>query len=117
MASVAGFDIVRQSSEVRRHIGYVPQLVSVDGALTGVENLLLSARLHSIPTREQRSRIEEVLAVTGLTEAAGQLVQHYSGGMIRRLEMALAVLHQPKVLFMDEPTIGLDPTARRSVCL
>jgi ABC-2 type transport system ATP-binding protein len=114
-ASVAGFDVIHQSAEVRRHIGYVPQLVSADGALTGTENLLLSARLYGIPARERRSRIEEALAVMGLTEAAGHVVQRYSGGMIRRLEIAQSMLHRPVVLFMDEPTVGLDPVARRTV--
>jgi ABC-2 type transport system ATP-binding protein len=112
---VAGFDIVRQAAEVRRHIGYVPQLLSADGALTGRENMLLSARLYGIPARERRPRIVDALAVMGLTEAADHLVQRYSGGMIRRLEIAQSMLHRPTVLFLDEPTIGLDPVARRAV--
>ncbi len=114
-ASVAGFDIVDRSPDVRRHIGYVPQLVSADGSLTGNENLLLSARLYGIPVRERRSRIAEALAVMGLTDAAGHVVQRYSGGMIRRLEIAQSMLHRPAVLFLDEPTVGLDPAARRTV--
>jgi len=114
-ALVGGFDIVRQSKDVRRHIGYVPQLLSADGSLTGFENMLLSARLYGIPRGEQRPRIAEALATMGLSEAAGHLVGRYSGGMIRRLEIAQGMLHHPTVLFMDEPTVGLDPAARETV--
>ena len=114
-ASVAGYDIVRQPAEVRRRIGYVPQLLSADGGLTGVENLTLSARLYRIPRRERKTRIDTALHFMGLESAAGQLVRTYSGGMIRRLELAQAMLHRPAVLFLDEPTIGLDPIARRVV--
>ncbi len=112
-ASVAGFDIVSQASEVRRRIGYVPQMLSADGALTGYENLLLSARLYGVAA--QRTRIEEALAFMGLSECAGRPVKTYSGGMVRRLEIAQSMLHRPEVLFLDEPTIGLDPVARRAV--
>ncbi|HUO58969.1 MAG TPA: ATP-binding cassette domain-containing protein [bacterium] len=114
-ARVAGFDIARQPSQVRAHIGYVPQLLSADGALTGRENLRLSARLYGIPSNERDGRITESLDFMGLGEAAGRLVKNYSGGMIRRLELAQAMLHRPSVLFLDEPTIGLDPTARQLV--
>ena len=114
-ATVAGYDIVRQPAKVRRHIGYVPQLLSVDGSLTGRENLLLSARLYGIPHAEQKPRIEQALATVGLGAAAEHLVQRYSGGMIRRLEIAQSMLHHPAVLFMDEPTLGLDPVAREAV--
>jgi ABC-2 type transport system ATP-binding protein len=114
-ATVGGYDIVDQAAEVRRRIGYVPQLLSTDGSLTGYENLLLSARLYCVP-REKRTRyIEEALVRMGLSEAAHHLVGHYSGGMIRRLEIAQSLLHRPKVLFLDEPTVGLDPGARESV--
>ncbi len=112
---VAGFDIVTQAAEVRRHIGYVPQLLSVDGSLTGYENMLLSARLYATPHRDREARIREALAAMGLAEAADRLVQNYSGGMIRRLEIAQSMLHRPTVLFMDEPTVGLDPLARDAV--
>ena len=115
IARVAGFDVVGEAAQVRRQIGYVPQLVSADGALTGYENLLLSTRLYAVPRRERRQRIDNALSVMGLTDAADRLVQHYSGGMIRRLEIAQAMLHRPAVLFLDEPTVGLDPVARRSV--
>jgi ABC-2 type transport system ATP-binding protein len=114
-ARVAGFDIVTQAARVRRHVGYVPQLLSSDGQLTGRENLLLSARLFDIPRRERRARIDDALAFMGLGEAANTLVRNYSGGMMRRLELAQAMLHRPTVLFLDEPTIGLDPVARRAV--
>jgi ABC-2 type transport system ATP-binding protein len=114
-ASVAGFDIVREATAVRRMIGYVPQLLSADGALTGYENLLVFARLYDIPRHEQGTRIREVLAFIGLESAADRLVREYSGGMIRRLEIAQAMLHRPRVLFLDEPTVGLDPLARETV--
>lgn len=114
-ARVAGFDITRQPTEVRRHIGYVPQLLSADGALTAWENLLLSARLYNVPHKEIRTRIERALAAMELTPFAHHLVQGFSGGMIRRLEIAQSMLHHPRVLFMDEPTVGLDPVARRTV--
>jgi ABC-2 type transport system ATP-binding protein len=113
--SVAGFDISTQAAEVRRRIGYVPQLLSADGSLTGYENLLLSARLYRVPRPEREGRIAEALALMGLTDSADTLVRRYSGGMIRRLEIAQGVLHRPVVLFMDEPTVGLDPVARRAV--
>jgi ABC-2 type transport system ATP-binding protein len=114
-ALVAGFDIVREPAEVRRRIGYVPQLVSADGSLTGYENLLLSARLYCIPRAERQPRIRHALDIMGLADAGSHLVQRYSGGMIRRLEIAQSMLHRPQVLFMDEPTVGLDPVARQSV--
>lgn len=114
-AAVAGFDVATEAAEVRRHIGYVPQLLSADGDLTGRENMLLSARLYVTPRRERQQRIDEALASMGLAEAADRLVKNYSGGMIRRLEIAQAMLHRPVVLFMDEPTVGLDPLARDAV--
>jgi ABC-2 type transport system ATP-binding protein len=114
-ASVAGHDIVRQPAAVRRSIGYVPQLVSADGALTGYENLMLSARLYGIPRSERVRRVADALAFMGLADSARRLVRTYSGGMIRRLEVAQAMLHRPAVLFLDEPTVGLDPVARQTV--
>jgi ABC-2 type transport system ATP-binding protein len=114
-ALVAGFDVVKHPAEVRRRIGYVPQMLSADGGLTGVENLMLSAKLYGMPRKERNTRIEEALRFMGLEEAAGKLVKTYSGGMIRRLELAQAMLHRPTVLFLDEPTIGLDPVARHTV--
>ena len=114
-AWVAGFEVAARPREVRRRIGYVPQLVSADGGLTGRENLTLSAKLYGIPRAERRERIGAALDFMGLASAADQLVRTYSGGMIRRLELAQAMLHQPTVLFLDEPTVGLDPLARRAV--
>jgi ABC-2 type transport system ATP-binding protein len=114
-ASVAGFDIVRAPAQVRRHIGYVPQLLSADGGLTGFENLMLSAKLYGMNRAERKGRIAEALEFMGLTESGGRLVKTYSGGMIRRLELAQAMLHRPTVMFLDEPTIGLDPVARHAV--
>jgi ABC-2 type transport system ATP-binding protein len=114
-AAIAGWDIVRQSSEIRRAIGYVPQALSADGSLTGYENLLIFSKLYDIPRKYRETRIWDVLEFMGLHEAANRLVRQYSGGMIRRLEVAQAMLHQPQVLFLDEPTVGLDPLARSYV--
>ena len=114
-ARVGGFSITTQPVEVRRAIGYVPQAVSVDGSLTGYENLLIFAKLYDIPRREQQARIREQLTFVDLTADAGRLVSQYSGGMVRRLEIAQATLHRPRVLFLDEPTVGLDPIARDAV--
>src|ERR1051325_2196091 len=114
-ALISGHSICKQSRDVRRRIGYVPQLLSADGTLTGYENLLLSARLYGIPWRERAPRIERALSMVGPAASANTLVQHYSGGMIRRLEIAQGIMHEPDVLFMDEPTVGLDPTARQMV--
>ena len=114
-ASIAGCDIVRQPADVRRHIGYVPQLLSADGSLTGYENLLLSARLYGVPRQERKTRIERALVRMGLANSANHLAGHYSGGMLRRLEIAQSLLHRPEVLILDEPTVGLDPGARETV--
>ena len=114
-ATVAGFDIRRQPAQVRASIGYVPQLISVDGALTGYENLLIFAKLYGVPRALRRNRIEEALNFAGLPEAAGREVRGYSGGMVRRLELTMAMLHRPRVLLLDEPTVGLDPVARQAV--
>lgn len=112
-AKVAGYDIIHEAQAVRESIGYVPQSLSADGALTGYENLLLSAKLYALPAKKRKKRIFELLEFMGLTPFADQLVNQYSGGMIRRLEIAQALLHHPEVLFLDEPTVGLDPSARR----
>jgi ABC-2 type transport system ATP-binding protein len=114
-ARVSGFDVLREPRQVRRRIGYVPQMLSADGALTGHENLLLSARLYGIPRSDRPRRIAEALDFMGLSGSARRLVREYSGGMIRRLEIAQSMLHQPDVLFLDEPTVGLDPVARHAV--
>jgi ABC-2 type transport system ATP-binding protein len=114
-ATVAGFPIDGDTAAVRARIGYVPQLVSADGVLTGRENLQLSARLYRLPRAEQGGRIAEALSLMGLDEPADRLVRTYSGGMVRRLEIAQAMLHRPPVLFLDEPTVGLDPVARATM--
>ncbi len=114
-AIIAGFDLRTQAGQVRRHIGYVPQLLSADGELTGYENLLLSARLYLVPRTAREGRIRAALALMGLTEVRDRLVRQYSGGMIRRLEIAQSTLHAPSVIFLDEPTEGLDPVGRHAV--
>jgi ABC-2 type transport system ATP-binding protein len=114
-AKVAGFDVATQPLEVRRRIGYVPQLLSADGGLTAVENLTLSARLYGLRGAQLKHRIQEAVEFADITDVAHALVRTYSGGMVRRLELAQAILHEPDILFLDEPTIGLDPVARRTV--
>jgi len=114
-AWVAGFDVVQRPADVRRNIGYVAQMLSADGDLTGYENLLISAKLYGIRGKVRETRIAGALEFMNLTEASAKRVKQYSGGMIRRLEIAQSMLHRPEVLFLDEPTIGLDPVAKRSV--
>jgi len=114
-ADIAGYDVAHQAAQVRRVIGYVPQALSADGSLTGYENLLIFAKLYDVPRVARDARIRHALGVMGLTEAGEKLVKTYSGGMIRRLEVAQALLHGPRVLFLDEPTVGLDPVARKAV--
>lgn len=114
-ARVFGLDVVREGAKVRRIIGYVPQEMSVWTDLSGYENLLIYAKIYGIPRSERPRLLEEVLTKLAMKEAAKALVRTYSGGMIRRLEIASALLIRPKVLFLDEPTIGLDPSARKAV--
>ena len=114
-ASIGGFDIADHASQIRRIIGYVPQMLSADGALTGFENLEVFAKLYDIPRSERTPRIHDALAFMDLAGVSNKLVHTYSGGMIRRLEIAESMLHHPQVLFLDEPTVGLDPTARHAV--
>jgi len=114
-ATVAGFSVTRKAADVRRSIGYVPQMLSSDASLTGYENLWVFARLYDIPRNEIGERVHAALSFMGLEDAAGKLVRTYSGGMIRRLEIAQAILHHPQVLFLDDPTIELDPLARIAV--
>jgi ABC-2 type transport system ATP-binding protein len=114
-AKIAGFDLVQHPELVRKKIGYVSQMLSADGDLTGYENLLISAKLYGMPRSERSPRIEQALEFMDLAHVSGKLVGQYSGGMIRRLEIAQSMLHRPSVLFMDEPSVGLDPSAKRSV--
>jgi ABC-2 type transport system ATP-binding protein len=114
-ATIDGHDISRRASEVRHTIGYVPQMISVDGTLTAYENLMLMARLYDIPRAERRGRVREMLAFLNLESHSDALVRTFSGGMIRKMEVGQAMLHRPKVLLLDEPTTGLDPVARQNV--
>jgi len=114
-AEVVGLDVVKEPEAVRRRIGYVSQMLSADGELTGYENLLISAKLYGISRADRAQRIAQALKFMELSDVADKLVSHYSGGMIRRLEIAQSMLHRPQVLFLDEPTVGLDPVARRAV--
>ena len=112
---VFGVDTRSQPMLVRRTIGYVPQLLSADGTLTGRENVLLFARLFDVPRKERAGRADAALAAMGLEEAANRQASTYSGGMIRRLELAQALVNAPRLLVLDEPTVGLDPIARTDV--
>ncbi len=114
-AYVFGLDVVRQGGKVRRLISYVPQEMSVWTDISGYENLLIYAKIFGIPSHDRRMVVEEVLENMGLTHVKNKLVGTYSGGMIRRLEIACAMLIKPKIIFLDEPTIGLDPAARKIV--
>ena len=114
-AAVAGFDVRANAVGVRAAIGYVPQAISIDGALTALENLEFYARVTSVPRRERATRIDQAIDAMELAPYLGRLGRTLSGGMLRRLEVATALLNRPPVLFLDEPTVGLDPTARRLV--
>ena len=116
-AVVAGHDVVRYPNRVRRSIGYVPQESGVDREATGRENLLLQGRIQGMGGDELRRRVDELLALVGIVEAADRVVRGYSGGMKRRLDVALGLVHRPSVLFLDEPTTGLDPEARAAMWL
>ena len=111
-ATVAGFDVRSEQTAVRRAIGYVPQDSGVDGFGTGRENLLLQGRVQGMSGRDLRSRADQLLELVGIADAADRIVKNYSGGMRRRLDIALGLVHRPRVLFLDEPTTGLDPEAR-----
>ncbi len=111
-AEVAGRDVRREPAAVRREIGYVSQQSGVDANATGRENLLLQARVQGLRRADAKARVEELLATLGLAEAGGRIVRTYSGGMRRRLDIGLGLVHRPRVLFLDEPTTGLDPEAR-----
>jgi ABC-2 type transport system ATP-binding protein len=114
-ARVFGLDVARQAMQVRRLVGYVPQQLSADGGLTGRENVMLFARLYDLPRARREPAVEEALRLMGLGEAADRLASTYSGGMVRRLELAQALVNRPRLLVLDEPTVGLDPVARGDV--
>jgi ABC-2 type transport system ATP-binding protein len=114
-AWILGHEVGAEAATVRRLIGYVPQALSADGSLTGRENAALFAQLHGVPRPERAGRIQSMLDLMDLGAAADRVVRTYSGGMVRRLEIACALLHRPRLLLLDEPTIGLDPVARRAV--
>ena len=114
-ARINGYSINLNPAEVRQCIGYVPQLISADGELTGYENLLLSAKLYGLSHEKRQKSIHEVLEFMNLIDVKDKLVNSYSGGMIRRLEISQALIHNPVVLFLDEPTVGLDPAARKAL--
>ena len=114
-ATVAGFDVAKHPDEVRRRIGVALQDAAIDPLMTGTELLRLQAVLYGIPQAQMKNRASELLERVGLTAAADRRVGTYSGGMRRRLDLALALIHQPTVLFLDEPTTGLDPMSRMSL--
>ncbi len=114
-ARVGRFDVGSQPADVRREIGVVPQALTSDLDLTGYENMDIYGRFYSIPARERKERIARLLEKVGLAARAKDLVATYSGGMRRRLEIARVLVHRPRILFLDEPTIGLDPQSRRVV--
>jgi len=114
-AEVAGHDVTREPNDVRRSIGYVPQSSGVDRDATGRENLMLQGRVQGMGGRRLRERVQHLLDLIGIADAADRVVRGYSGGMKRRLDVALGLVHGPQVLFLDEPTTGLDPEARAAM--
>ena len=115
MVHVFGHDTAKEQMSVRRMLGYVPQQLSADSGLTGRENVALFARVFDVPRKERAARVAQALRAVDLTDAADRLANTYSGGMVRRLELAQALVSAPRLLILDEPTIGLDPIARTSV--
>ena len=114
-AEVAGHDVVREADAVRRSIGYVPQSSGVDRDATGRENLLLQGHVQGMSGAKLKARVQHLLELLGLADAADRVVRGYSGGMKRRLDVGLGLVHGPQVLFLDEPTTGLDPEARAAM--
>ncbi len=114
-ATVAGYDVAKNAAAVRKAIGIVPQELTADDELKGIENLLLSAKLHHVPNNVAREKVRELLKLLDLEGAAQRQVRTYSGGMRRRLQLAMGLIHDPKVLFLDEPTLGLDIQTRQKM--
>jgi ABC-2 type transport system ATP-binding protein len=112
---VLGFDVSRSQMSIRRRIGYVPQQLSIEAALTGRQNVTWFARLFDVPKQGRAEQVDEALELMGLGDAADRLAGTYSGGMVRRLELAQALVNRPELLILDEPTVGLDPVARDGV--
>ena len=113
--TIMGIDALAHGEKVRQISGYVPQDVSVDGDLTGYENMLIYAKLYGVPRKNRDQRIQETLEYLEIQDRSKDMVSTYSGGMMRRLEIAQSLINRPKVLFLDEPSIGLDPSARRNM--
>ncbi|UNB52402.1 ATP-binding cassette domain-containing protein [Mycolicibacterium sp. YH-1] len=113
--SIFGLDARRDTMDIRHNIGYVPQQLSIESALTGRQNVDLFARLYDVPRKQLRARVDEALDAMQLLDVADNLAGTYSGGMVRRLELAQALVNRPSLLLLDEPTVGLDPIARDSV--
>src|SRR5687767_4177983 len=114
-AEINGYDIVKDSSKVRKNIGIVFQAPSSDDMLTGFENLKINSYLYGVPSELRINRINDLLKLVGLYERKDDIVKKYSGGMRRRLEIARGLIHKPKVIFLDEPTLGLDPNSRKTM--
>ena len=114
-ASVQGFDVVTQAKKVRENIGFVQQEIGVDEYLTGRENLIFQSRISQMPKEKVNSRIDEVISLVELEEKQNEAAITYSGGMRKRLDIACGLIHRPKVLFLDEPTVGLDIQTRRKI--